>query len=73
MKQFIISLVLTILMSMVGLQAFAYFNFTKVQVNGLYYYLDKESNQAEVTSCASKYSGDITIPSSITYDEKTIA
>ena len=38
MKRFKLSFVLTILMSMVGLQAFAaYDTSTKVQVNGLYY------------------------------------
>ena len=44
MKQFKLTLVLTVLMSMVGLQAFADWNTsTKVQVNGLYYYLDNDN------------------------------
>ena len=61
------------LMSMVGLQAFAGFNTsTKIQVGDLYYYLDNDNLQAEVTSMQSgKYAGDIVIPSSINYEAKT--
>ena len=69
MKQFKITFVLTLLMSMVGLQAFAaYDTSTKVNVGTLYYYLDRSNNLAEVTSMPSgNYTGDIEIPSSITY------
>ena len=70
MKQFKLSFVLTLLMSMVGLQAFADWDTsTKIEVDGLYYYLDNDNNQAQVTSMPSgKYTGNITIPSSFTYN-----
>ena len=67
MKQFKLTFVLAMLMSMVGLQAFA-----SVKVGDLYYYLDKANNTAQVTSMPDgKYTGDITIPSSITHETKT--
>ena len=61
------------LMSMVGLQAFAEWDTsTKIQVGDLYYYLDNTNNQAQVESTPSEqYSGDIEIPSEIAYNEKT--
>ena len=70
MKLFKLTFVLTVLMSMVGLQAFAAWDTsTKVQVDDLYYYLDKNNNLAQITSMSSgKYTGDITIPSSFTYN-----
>jgi hypothetical protein len=41
----------------------------KIQVDGLYYYLDNKNHQAQVTSMPDgKYTGNITIPSSITYN-----
>ena len=69
MKQFKLTLVLTILMSMAGLQAFAAWNTsTKVQVDGLYYYLDNDNLQAQVTSKPSgKYTGKIEIPFDFIY------
>ena len=40
-----------------------------IQVDGLYYYLDNKNHQAQVTSMPDgKYTGNITIPSSITYN-----
>jgi len=73
MKQFKLTFVLTMLMSMVGLQAFAAWDTsTKIIVNDLYYYLDKDNSQAQVTFIPwGKYTGDIVIPSSITYNAKT--
>ena len=75
MKQFKLTFVLAMLMSMVGLQAFADFDTsTKIQVDDLYYYLDKDNSQALVTSMPSAsgtYTGDIVIPSSITHEAKT--
>ena len=52
---------------MVSLNAFADFDrSTKYQNGDLYYYLDEENHQAEVTSKPSgKYTGSITIPSKI--------
>ena len=73
MKHFKLTFVLTMLMSMVGLQAFAGWS-TYTQVGDLYYYLDKDNSQALVTSMPSasgKYTGDIVIPYSITYEAKT--
>ncbi len=70
MKQLKLTFVLTVLMSMVGLQAFADWDTsTKIEEDGLYYYLDNDNNQAQVTSMPSgKYTGNITIPSSFTYN-----
>ena len=58
---------------MVSVQVFATWDTsTKVQVNGLYYYLDNDNNQAQVTSEpwteSWNYTGNITIPSSITHN-----
>ena len=45
---------------------------TKICVNGIYYNLDASSKQAEVTSNDNtKYSGDITIPATVTYYSMT--
>ena len=74
MKQFKLTFVLTMLLSMVGLQAFAAWDTsTKINVNGLYYYLDKDNSQAQVTSLplGGSFIGDIVIPSSITHETKT--
>ena len=70
MKNFKLTFVLTMLLSMVVQQAFAGFDTTtKVQVGKLYYYLDNANLQAQVTRKSSdKYTGSITIPSSITYN-----
>ena len=75
MKLFKLSFVLTVLMSMAELQAFAaYDTSTKVQVNGLSYYLDNNNLFAMVTSKNSgEYSGDITIPISFTYQKNKYA
>ena len=44
---------------------------TKVEVDGLYYYLDHDNLQAQVTyNSLEMYMGDIVIPSEITYEEK---
>ena len=60
------SIILTVLMSMAELQAFAaYDTSTRVLVNGLYYYLDNDNYLAQITSGPfGEYTGDITIPSS---------
>ena len=57
-------------MSMVGLQTFAAWNTSaKIEVDGFYYYLDNDNNQAQVTSKPlGEYTGDITIPSSFTWN-----
>ncbi len=41
-----------------------------VQVNGIFYNLNLEDKTAEVTSNPDKYSGSISIPETISYDEK---
>jgi len=74
MKQTSFTLLLAVLMSMVGLQAFADFDTSySVVVNGLDYYLDNDNLQAEVKSksVGGYYTGDIVIPSSITHEAKT--
>ena len=72
MKQFKLSFFLTVLMSMVGLQAFADWDTsTKIQSGTLYYYLDNDNMQAQVTEKPSgKYTGNITIPSYFYYSSK---
>ena len=42
-----------------------------VQIEGIYYNLNAENKTAEVTSSRSKYSGDIAIPKSVTYEDVT--
>lgn len=42
-----------------------------VEVDGIYYNLNKEANTAEVTKGDSKYSGSVSIPSSVTYEGVT--
>ena len=70
MKQFKLSIIITVLMSMTGLQAFADWDTaTKIQVDGLYYYLDEANQQAQVTMSSGKYTGDIMIPTTFTYNE----
>ena len=66
MKQSKFTLVLTVLMSMAELQAFADWDkSTIIRVDGLCYYLDNNNYLAQITSKPSgEYTGDITIPSS---------
>ena len=72
MKKIAINLLLTLLLSMVGLQAYAEFSIIRIQVDGLYYNLDKENHLAEVTYMPAyleeTYKGDIEIPSVIDYE-----
>ena len=69
MKQLKLKLLFTVLMSMVGQQAFADWDTsTKVQVDGIYYYLDNASNLAQVMSVPEGYSGYIKIPSDFIYN-----
>ncbi len=42
-----------------------------VQIEGIYYNLNAENKTAEVTNNPNKYSGDIVIPESVTYEEVT--
>lgn len=50
MKENVYTLLLTLLMSMVGLRAFADWDTSKkVQVDGLYFQLDRDNLQAQVT------------------------
>ena len=73
MKHFKFTLVLSVMLGMVGLPVFADWDTsTTIQVGTLYYYLDKDNSQAQVTSMPSgKYTGAIVIPSSITHEAKT--
>jgi len=75
MKQFKLSIILTVLLSTVGLQAFADWDTSKkIEVGGLYYYLDETNQQAQVTSIPyGNYTGDIKIPSSFTYNQTTFS
>ena len=75
MKKIKLTLVLTVLLSMIGLQAFADFDTSKkVQVGVLYYYLDDVNYQAAVTyRYEGEYAGSITIPSSFTYNNNNFS
>ena len=65
MKKESLTILLALLMSMVASVASA----QKIEIDGIYYYFTKE--EAEVTSNPNNYSGDITIPASVEYDERT--
>lgn len=58
-------LLMTMLFCMTGLNSFAY----DYEVNGIYYNLS--GGEAEVTSGDNKYSGNVVIPSSVTYNGRT--
>ena len=59
--------ILTLIMSLfVSTMAFA-----SVEIDGIYYNLNTENKTAEVTSGSNKYSGNIIIPSSISYNSET--
>ena len=59
-----------VFMSMMGQQAFAEWDTsTIIENNGWYYYLDTGYHRAQIRSMPSgKYTGNITIPSSFTYN-----
>ena len=42
-----------------------------IEINGIYYSLDTDNKTAEVISNPNKYSGDVNIPESVTYNSKT--
>ena len=60
-------LLTTLTAALLALSAWA----TEVKIGGIYYNLDSDTNTASVTSGDSNYQGDITIPSSVTYDGTT--
>ena len=68
MKQFRLSFIITMILSVACVKAYADFDTsTRVKVGKLYYYLDNKNNTAEVTdvpySVSYKYNGNIVIPS----------
>ena len=65
MKQFKLTFVLTVLLSMVGLKGSA-----QTLINGIYYELNSTKLEATVTS-GKNYTGAVVIPSSVTYSSKT--
>ena len=67
MKHKTLSFLLAVLMSMVAGRVSAY----DAEIDGIYYNLVSKIKQAEVTSGDSKYTGNVTIPSSVTYEGKT--
>ena len=71
-KKSAINLLLTLLMSMVGLQVHAKWDLsTKIKVDNLYYYLDEDNHQAQVTSMPSGYYVDpCSIPDNILYNNQ---
>ena len=60
MKKLLLSILFTLLPMLASAEA--------VEIDGIYYNLNIESNQAEVTSNLNKYSGDVTIPDKVTYE-----
>lgn len=72
MKQFILSLIVTMILSMVGIKAHADFDFHDiVKIGSLDYFLDYDNNTAGVTrEMPGEYSGDIVVPSNIDYNGK---
>ena len=78
MKQFKITFVLTMLMSMVGLRAFAHDIEAQYQGNTIYYKWINNNTELQVTYRGSSpyaytnwYGGDIRIPESVTYNSQT--
>ena len=65
MKKIYLTLLLALL-STLGVQANEY-----ATIDGIRYELDANTNEATVTSNSPKYSGSITIPSTVTYNSKT--
>ena len=66
-KKSAINLLLTLLMSMVGMQAFAAWDtYNELQVGDFLYYLDNDNHQAQLMGVY-RQSGNITIPSSFTF------
>ena len=64
MKKIKLKLILTVLISMVGVNAFSY----DALIDGIYYNFD--GNNAIVTQNPSKYQGNVVIPSSVNYNSK---
>ena len=84
MKQFKLTILLTILMSMVSFQTFAHdFEVANAQGITIYYWIDEAGSYydydwvwvtwrgSESNSYTNEYSGNVIIPESVTYNEKT--
>ena len=70
MKQLLKKLVLLVQLMLVGQQAFSY----DFEVNGIYYGYDSNNQSAYVTyNNSQKYTGEILIPASISYNGRTIS
>ena len=70
MKRTSFTFLLGLVLSMVGVKAYPYFDTNnKEQVGAFYYYFDDENSTAQVACCNSVV-GDITIPSLIEYNNK---
>ena len=70
MKQLLKKLVLLVQLMLVGQQAFSY----DFEVNGIYYGYDSNNQSAYVTyNNSQKYTGEIIIPASISYNGRTIS
>jgi hypothetical protein len=67
MKTTILKSMMAVLMALSSLSVYAY----DVKVYGIYYNLNKEEKTAEVTMGDKKYSGNISIPTSIKHDDVT--
>lgn len=67
MNTTILKSVMTVLVALFSLNAFAY----DVEIDGIYYNIVTKAQIAEVVSGDNKYSGDITIPKSILHDGVT--
>ena len=67
MKTTILKSMMTVLVALSSLNAYAY----DVEFDDIYYNLDKEAKTAQVTSGDSKYTGEVTIPESIIHEGVT--
>ena len=72
MKQISLSILLTLLMSMAGIKAYAY-DIAVENADGvtIYYNYYNEGKELEVTSGSSRYSGSVVIPEEVTYMNRT--
>ena len=59
-------IILTLLAFVLSLTSWA-----ETKINGIYYELDASSKTASVTSCDDEYSGEVTIPSTVSYEDVT--
>ena len=70
MKQTVLSILSTILISMAGVKAYAY-DLALKNDDGVTIYYDYINNDTELAVTSGDYSGDVNIPESVTYMNRT--